>query len=1382
MLKENKKALFVYISLVILIVTNFVAIESSATFNKYNEEGIWIDSFNDLNDVENISSTLELKNGKIVLKQGNPIIVYNHKNYPNNVKAWTQSTGIFGFPSIEALARLIKPDSLPGEKVSEENISNIDELDDKVIKTSSLWMSGVFVEYPFLPIHHFQFKVNQKIDSIENVTVKWWFGKYRVDAYLKEINLYVWNYGIGAWAERDSITYSAENISYEELHPDLYSSLPKSYISKEGYVDILIVGIPKEDLNPYEEEQSTLYTDFVEIEVVSKYGYYLEGNVTSKEISPPDLAGWEYIFWEGSRSSERIEIVVQVLNKNDKVLIEGKTSPLDISSIREETIKLRALLKSSSIDFTPYLDSWGVIWHKNSGYTDKFTTSYKLDEIEGIKINYNNVTVNKFQINWEIFGREPANTRFYPGASLSTAPTSFYWRSKIGYGGGFRQVVSGNGKIYVPASDNRIYSFNVVKDSSDSIQFPVDFSEAKYVVESCIGLSEDYLIIGTCGANNTNGLYGLSTIDLSELWNLSFDNESIYFFSPPTIHEDKVFVTSSGTMAWNLLFSLLSKFVEFNNMLFALDLKTGSYLWDPVALPAPSISSPAVGDGKLFVGCQNLLPNGSSLFAYDIDTGEEIWNVSVGAIGRASPVYANGKVFVLSTQRETLTSKGINQVVAIDAETGEKLWNVSIGESSLTFTDILKGIKTPIDNAPMSSPAYYNGVLYILSPDGKLIAINSDNGEEIWSYELSKDAKSYYITSPITTTNYVYVVNGNAKIYAFDIKSSNKSVEPLWTYQIYKPQYVGTVTPDLIASPIIVNGLIILSCTEDTVNMSGRIYCLGEYSPDYKGKVVSKAIHLPYGYWWGKLNAEFNQTGNNTIKFYVLYDDKELSVNGTNSDLSKIKSRVIKLKAIFNIKNTNESSPILKEWSVSWVKENAKPVFIENSFKPGYENWINDVKPTFSIDVEDKGVEGVISGLDISSAKFMIKYNYSNQTNSSTWYSATTSSNESGVVRTTIYADVKGTNLSIDEIVEITFKISDLAGNEATFTKSKFKFDFDKPSSRIIGNYSDKYNASFNISANASDDESGVYSVELRYRTRKSQKDTWSSWDTYGSYLTKPPYEWKFDTNKSGYYQVLSIAKDKAGNEEDIDLDKLIEFKFDKIPPVLENAEILTTPDTIPKVNLTVRDDLELYALYYSYDLSKWVKIEENIQNDRFSTVWVMEEEDWNKMITDEEKMLFFKIVDSCGNVYISRENESLSILKGKNASNYYLDLSDFNNWHWDNVFTIYVRFPSGFDARSVALYYKYSEDGETWSENYTIYGVKENETSYEWSITPPNGSGYYKFKAEIVDSSGRIYEITAEKISITLFPTMLFLALITVLIVLIIVVIFVVKRIKKTV
>ena len=1372
------------VSTIILTILLFVTVLNSvfnvsAGFIKYDDQGIWVDEFNNLNDIQDISPSLEKNGSKIVLLQGNEPIKYNHDEYPDNVEAWSLTRGISGYPIGESIARLISPNKIPADKFTTK-ISAINSLDGNYLETIST-MSDPVTEIMFSPMHHFRFNINQKVENINNVTLKWWFGDYKADANLKQVSIWIWTYGnlVENWKTIDTVTYDELNITSQEDNPDLWSLLTgETYISDEGYIDIIMVGIPKDGLTRY--DRPFLHTDFVELEVTTNFGYLPKGEIVSKPITitpTEDFAGWESVFWTGSKPSKSTSITIQILDEYSEVIgdYKGTNSPLDISSIANSTIKIKATLLSNSLDVTPYLDSWGISWQRTDGYADSFTNTYRVKESEGISIIAGDIKIDEFYSDWSIFGNNPDNTRAYDGAGITQKPDDIYWYSRAdNVGGGFRQIVSSNGKIYVSSSDKKIYSFNSTRNNSGGkLQYPTDTSKALYNVESCIGTSNNVLVIGNCNKNSANKLYGLSTLNLSiELWNHTVSSDPICFSAPPTIYDDKVFVSSWSGQSWDFpILSFLSEFLDVNNKFIVLDLITGEPKFDPISLPAGSLSAPAIGEDMVFVGCQNIY--GSSLFAYDIDTGEEVWNASVGTIGRASPVYADGKVFVLSRIRENLTSLGTNKVFAIDAATGEDLWNVSIGQGKISaLINILGGMdffQLFFNSAPMSTPAYKDGTLYVMSQSGELFAFNSNNGEIIWSYDMSEDSSlTYFVSSPVVVNEQVYAVSGETQIYAFSTKNYGEDIKPLWTYQVNNSLYEFSFPPDFTASPIITDGLMMLSCIENTRDMSGGIYAVGNYTPNYRGSIISNDIHLPSGYWWDTFDAEFDDTENNTITFTILDNGDEINVNGNESDLSDINSRIIKLKASFEITNSSEADPILHSWHVNWSKENAAPEFDEDSFTPGQESWINDLTPTCSIKVTDVGVDGVISGLDMDSAKFKIEYLDSNENKLSDWQQAI-SDNSTGSNSATLYGDIDDLDVNVDDLYNVSFRISDLAGNQVTYTKSDFKFDADTPLSWIENDESfegEKLKEQFLIKANGSDDASGIHSIELKYRSKKSESDSWGeTWYIYDAPDTSAPYEWQFKTTASGYYQVVSVAKDKADNEETIDSANAIAFVFDMRPPSLESAEVLTSPNVRTRLELTVSDDLELDNLYYAFDQENWEDFELDIGDNELTTIWEIPEDDWTNIL-DEGTRVYFKITDICGNEYIS----SLEIEKGENASNYYIDSSDFSEWHWDNKFTLSVNYPDEFDIEGVTLSYKYSKDNKNWPENYTFYDNKSDEDSYKWSITPPKESGYYKFKAELFDASGEVYEAYTETINVTMFPTTLILLLIIILIALLIV------------
>ena len=1385
-----KRLSAISIAAILIISFNF-SIYVSASWDKQNSDGFWIDEFEDDNDIE--MNDCNIQDGKINLSIGLSNITYNSDKYPKKVKAWYQEFGITGGLFGNIISKFISPSLAPGIEVEEEEKAAIGELDGEALVTTAYYGADV---QTISPIHHFQFKIDQKTDDIDNIYLKWWFGEYEnaETTNLEELSLWVWNYGniISVWNRLISISYNTKNIKNLDSKADISVSMSKDYISDEGLINFLIVGTPKDD-----NKQSWLSTDKVEIEIGSKRGYKNYGEVISTPIDPDKLGTWERVFWNSTKATIKSNITVKVLNE-DKEEIDGYesvTSPLDISGISNKEIRLKAEFNSNSPDSTPYLFSWGVTWQEADGFSDSFKSNYRTESTKGLKIKDDAVVVDSYYGDWPFFGKYSDNTRAYDDAGIKDKPDEVYWHtSDTNCGGGYRIPVVDNEKVYVATTDDRIVVFNKSFESKINVQKPVKTTEKIYTVEECIAVTEKYLILGENEPNSENKIYALNINNFSEEeWYYPKNDQKICFSSSPVIDNGRIFISSwSGSPFETPFFSFINKFISGNNKLIALDISNGEPIWeDPFVLPAGSLSSPAIGGDTVFVGCQNMW--GESLYAFDIESGEELWNASAGIIEKSSPVYADGKVFVSSSVRKNLTSSSENQIKAFNAEDGKELWNITIGDSrqaSLINRPLMgKSVYSMIDRvAPISTPAYSDDTLFVLTPEGIVLALNADSGKEKWTYTIS-DGKiaPYFVTSPIVVGDYLYVVTGKGVVYKLNRDSTEKKPKEVWQYEINIP-YDVRESVDVIASPALSDGVLFVSSTEigRGNGLQGRLYAIGNISQNAEGSIVSKTISLAKGKWWNKLNVsrvpENNTDKNNTILIDVLNEDDEViltSLNGLDNDLSDLTTNKIKLRARLKIGNFNETEPALDSWSISWDDEEEKPVFDEDSFKPGEDNWINNLTPIFSIDVEDKADDDIFSGLDLDSAKFRIIYNNSKKYIETDWHKAT-SEDSSGISKTTIFADVG--DLEIDDIVElkdIKFSIKDLAGNSATFNKSNFKFDSTKPTSEITGDYESIYNEGFTISADADDTGSGISKVSLKQRHRKFEDINWSEWEVYDD-TSVEPYEWDFETKISGFYEVMSLATDKASNEEDIDEKEIIEFFIDMVPPVLDSADIITTSSILPRIELEISDDYLLDSVYYSFNTTDWKgPIEDGINKDTYSKKWSVPDEIWEDMIYGDSLPIYFKIIDANGNEYISSPDESPIIEKDINASKYYIDTSDFGEWHWDNKYTIYANMPEDIEVKNVSLYYKYSKDGEDWPENYTKYDDEKTEPPYKWTMEPPKGSGYYWFKTVITDVEGEIYE-DASKVNVTMFPTTLFLLMIVLIILLLVAIIIIRSRMKK--
>ena len=103
------------------------------------------------------------------------------------------------------------------------------------------------------------------------------------------------------------------------------------------------------------------------------------------------------------------------------------------------------------------------------------------------------------------------------------------------------------------------------------------------------------------------------------------------------------------------------------------------------------------------------------------------------------------------------TSAAWSHVYAIDPVSGEQLWHF---DPKIDKSVRVKGCCGPVNRGV----AYSNGKIFIGAYDGRLIALNAQTGEQIWSTQTVDTTKPYTITgAPRIANGKVYIGNGGAE-------------------------------------------------------------------------------------------------------------------------------------------------------------------------------------------------------------------------------------------------------------------------------------------------------------------------------------------------------------------------------------------------------------------------------------------------------------------------------------------------------------------------------------------------------------------------------------------------------------------------------------------
>lgn len=204
---------------------------------------------------------------------------------------------------------------------------------------------------------------------------------------------------------------------------------------------------------------------------------------------------------------------------------------------------------------------------------------------------------------------------------------------------------------------------------------------------------------------------------------------------------------------------------------------TGEILWFFYQKETEVLSSPAFSDGYLYVGCNN-----GNLYALNASSGKQLWSFTTGGWVVSSPAVADGLVYVGSRD---------GNLYALNASNGAKLWSFQTGsevESSPAVSDGVvyiasrnffvyalnastgKRLWQTHTGSTFSSPSVYGGCLYIGSYDGYIYCLNASTGTRIWTY-LTQDA---VISSPVIAYSCVYVGSEDNNVYCLNASTGSK--------------------------------------------------------------------------------------------------------------------------------------------------------------------------------------------------------------------------------------------------------------------------------------------------------------------------------------------------------------------------------------------------------------------------------------------------------------------------------------------------------------------------------------------------------------------------------------------------------------------------------
>ena len=293
------------------------------------------------------------------------------------------------------------------------------------------------------------------------------------------------------------------------------------------------------------------------------------------------------------------------------------------------------------------------------------------------------------------------------------------------------------------------------------------------------------------------------------------------FSSSPAVTGDRVYVGSAQA-------DIFSK----GGVLYCLDAGTGEMIWK-YQTKREIFSSPAVVDGKVYIGEGLHSDVDSELYCLDATTGSFLWSFQTSSHVESSPAVVDGRAFF---------GGGADGVYCVDAETGEQIWlypgiyvsvspvvhdgsvyvGTGYGETGIYCLDADTGAlkwKLPTMYPVWSSPSLASGRAYFGigngnflesddKPYGKVVCIDAKTSELIWYYEVDDSVLTAVAVIPgLTGSGYVYFGSRDGNVYCLDADSGVLK----WKWATGKP---------VVSSPAVVGGNIYFGSD------NGTVYCL----------------------------------------------------------------------------------------------------------------------------------------------------------------------------------------------------------------------------------------------------------------------------------------------------------------------------------------------------------------------------------------------------------------------------------------------------------------------------------------------------------------------------------------------------------------------------
>lgn len=296
------------------------------------------------------------------------------------------------------------------------------------------------------------------------------------------------------------------------------------------------------------------------------------------------------------------------------------------------------------------------------------------------------------------------------------------------------------------------------------------------------------------------------------IWDVKYDMEN---------ETDMLSYGGGVTVGENALF-----FVNGYGHFGALSLSDGNEIWLE-DMGVPMRGAPTYSDGRVFA-----VTHDNHIYAMDADTGDIIWDEvgiaeNEGLAGNASPAIVDNTVIVPYSSGE---------VYAMRVENGRVLWTDTLNrQGQLTAMSSLRDID--------GHPVVYDGLVYLISHSGRMVAVNLRTGVRIWEQNYGSQH------TPWVVGEYIYIVTTNSEVICI----TRREGRVRWITQLERFQ-----DPDIRKEPVHWYGPVVAGDRVIVTSSHGYALSLSPYTGDVIG-----GIDLPDYSSMGPI------VSNETLYFYL---------------------------------------------------------------------------------------------------------------------------------------------------------------------------------------------------------------------------------------------------------------------------------------------------------------------------------------------------------------------------------------------------------------------------------------------------------------------------------------------------------------------------------